>query len=152
MINSAKRAGKIDDHKLWKSIENVSELLEDLYVGHDKEYCKFLRKQHELLFGQHYDKEFARSDVAMLSYSDKNNTTHTGEHWSIEQIEELSHTLQLPKDYTVWDLYVAANVMYSDLCRHFNDEQIIQVTCSLFFHDEDYKGEGKIWEYMSYMI
>lgn len=151
MMYSARKAGLVDDHKLWKSIENVSELIDGIYNGHDAEYCNFLRNQHELLFGKHYDKEFAKNDVGKLSYTDKANETHSGEHWSIGQIEELSHTLKVPQNNTVWDLYVAANVMYSDLCKTFDEEQIIQITCSLFFHDEDYSGEGKIWDYMKIM-
>ena len=46
--------------------------------------------------------------------------------------------------------YVAFNLMYSDLCRKFDDGQILDAAWLFYFADEDWPNGGstKVWDYV----
>jgi hypothetical protein len=57
----------------------------------------------------------------------------------------------MPSSVNEWDMYVAANILHSDLCKELDDEAILKSTYAFFFKDEDWSSEGsstKIWDYM----
>lgn len=149
LIISAKKAGITDEHKMWKSIENVGELLECMKEEHPKEYCNFMREQHSLFYGCHYTEEIAKHDVDLLKYTDAAGNKKSGAHWTPEQIKSATASMNFPQGTTLWDAYVAMNASYADFCKHFDEEQILQMGYDFYFNDEDWNGEGKIWHYMS---
>ena len=42
-----------------------------------------------------------------------------------------------------------AKQLYADLCKRFDDKQVLDAMHSFFFADEDWPGNNKIWYYMS---
>lgn len=134
--------------KMWESVDLVNGLLGEMERVHPDRIRKFKRGQHRILFGGHYDECLAMEDVSHLRYTDSSETEHQGAHWTIDQIEMATEGLTFPSDVTRWDKYVAFNAAYSDFCKYFGDEQILQIGYAFYFADEDWKGNDKIWDYM----
>lgn len=145
MVMQAKKDGKASEEKMWQSIAQVEELLEHV---DEPTRQKFLRDQHEMMYGPHYNPTFAEYDLSRIAYTDRDNAHRKGPHWTREQALQAITTR--PKAVTECDIYVAANVMYSDLCGVFDDAQIIKATVAFFLEDED-APEGKIWRYVAAM-
>lgn len=57
--------------------------------------------------------------------------------------------MTFPDGTTKWDKYVAFNAAYADFCKSFSDEDVLRIAYDFYFADEDWKGNGKIWTYMS---
>jgi hypothetical protein len=114
---------------------------------HDGYEC-IVRKLSEHLHGKHYCEESAMRDVYKIRYSDNNGAEHRGPHWTVEQVEAATAGKKFPEGTTTWDKYIAYNNTYADLCKILPEEQILKVAYAMWFADEDWKGEGKIWEYM----
>lgn len=143
----AKNGG--DEKKMWSSVEVTAEAMEYLKeVAPEKHEC-IMRKLSEALYGKHYSEELALADVAKLHYTDATGTKHTGAHWTVEQVEAAFAGKSFPTGTTKYDRYVAANVFYSDLCCVLDEKQVLAATYAFWFADEDWKGDGKIWDYMS---
>lgn len=148
MIESARQHGVTNEDKMWRSITAVGSLLDEI----DDESAKlhFMRKQHEILYGRHYDELTAEGDVKILSWTDRDGVHHSGPHWSVQEVENGMRSMTMPACTTKWDKYVAANVMYADTCKVLSDDQILKAACSFFLTDEDWPNkDAKIWDYMS---
>jgi hypothetical protein len=39
--------------------------------------------------------------------------------------------------------------MWHDMRKAFADDQVLTIAWLFFFADEDYKGEGKVWQFMN---
>lgn len=148
MIEEARRAGKGTELAMWASIESVSDLLEDLKEDYPEKYWAFLRKTHEDMYGKHYNEEFAQWDIEQMHSTDPNGMHHKGAHWSKAEVTQAMHGHPMPAEVTECDKWVAANAMWHDLHRGFDDKQVILATILFFFSDEDWAGDGKIWRYM----
>jgi hypothetical protein len=59
------------------------------------------------------------------------------------------HGKPMPAGVTDCDKWVAANAMWHDLNKKFDDGQVIHAAILFFLSDEDWPGQGKIWEYMN---
>ena len=149
MVEHARQAGLTTEKTMWESIDSFSELLEELKDAHPELYWKFMRKQHGLIFHRHYDEAFAMWDVAQMFYTDKNGEKHSGAHWTADQIETATAGFKFPQGSNKWDKYVAFNAAYADLCKDFDDGDILKAGFLLYFADEDWGSTTKIWEYMS---
>lgn len=150
MIESANLGeGSLSTRKMWESVDRISEFLERMAKVSPKAVKEFLRGQHRVLFGGHYDEPFAMEDVASLSYTDASGEEHVGPHWTADQVESATKELTFPPEVTAWDRYVAFNAAYADFCKYFCDEQILQIGYAFYFQDEDWDGNEKIWDYMS---
>ncbi len=57
--------------------------------------------------------------------------------------------MTFPNGTTKFDRFVAFNAAYADFCKSFSDEDVLRIAYDFYFADEDWKGSGKIWEYMS---
>ena len=136
------------EQAMWSSISAVDDLLDNI----DDEDVKmhFLREQHEALYGPHYDETFSDYDVSRPQWRDANGVAHSGAHWTRDQVKTALSNKQMPQGTTACDMWVAANVMYSDLLRDFDESQILKATYSFFFADDD-APEGKIWHYVEAM-
>lgn len=139
MLEEAKHKGVTSDKVMWQSIDDVEDMLCMMKKEHPEKYWAFMRKQHGLLYNNHYTEEFARWDVEQMK--------PLGMYWTPKQVEDVSKTMTLPSGTTLWDVFVALNAFKNDLNGLFSDEQIIKAAHAFWFADKDWKGKNKIWEY-----
>lgn len=149
MVDSAKAAGNTNERMMWESIDSFSELLEEIREAHPQLYWDFMRKQHGIMHHGHYGEAFALYDVSKLMYTDKNGMKHVGAHWTIEQIETATAGMRFPAGVTKWDKYVAFNAAYADLCKVLDEEEILKAGHALYFADEDWGSDTKVWDMYS---
>ena len=149
MIEQARKDGVASEKTMWESIASVNDLLVIMDASHPEMVQKFLRKQHELMYGPHYNEMWAIKAVAGIEYTDREGKKRTGAYWTVEQVEDATRSMSFPTGTTKWDKFVALNVFRSDVCRQLTDSDIINSASAFFFADEDYNSEGKIWHYMS---
>lgn len=147
MIEEARKTGRASEEAMWRSVENVEELLEEIKEHHPDMYHHFIRKEHEALYGPHFDCQFAKYTVEGLEYTDAEGVRQTGAHWTPEQVEAAWARKAFKPGTTPWDKYVGANAMYADLCKEFSDEEVLKAAYLFYFADEDWKGDGKVWQY-----
>lgn len=151
MIEDAKAKGLTSEKTMWQGIDDIEAMLCVMKKEHPDKYWAFIRKQHEIIYCGHYTEDFAMWDVSQLKYTNKKGEKKQGGYWTAEQIEDATKGMSFPMGTTKWDKYVAANVAHSDLCKKFDDEQIIGMMYLFFFADEDWgngKNVTKIWDYM----
>lgn len=143
-------AMKSSDSKMIAKSESLVMGAFDFMREHDiHKYDKLVREMHETVHGPHYSEDYAEQDVAKLRYTDAAGNVHSGPHWTKAQVIAATSGLEFPKGTTDCDKYVAYNATYADFSKEFNDEQILKMAYRFWFADEDWHGEGKIWEYMS---
>jgi hypothetical protein len=150
MLEEAKNAGLTNEKIMWKSIAGVSEMLQLVKRDHPEMYWEFMREQHGILYGNHYNESFAIHDVSMIRYTDRMGKKCEGPYWTLEQIESAAKGMAYPAGTTKWDKYVAFNGFYADTCTVLEEEQIIKAAHKFYFMDED-APQGKIWLYMEAM-
>lgn len=148
MIETAKQSGAYTDKTMWQSVSSMSDLLEKLKETDEKMYWRFIRRQHGILYANHYSEDFALHDVANMQHTCKDGRKHSGAHWTSEEIEEAVKGMTFPSGVNRWDRYVAFNAAASDFCKHFDDKQILQIAYDFYFADEDFPGNDKVWCYM----
>lgn len=149
IVMKAKAAGVTTEKTMWESIEAFSELLEELKESHPDKYWEFMREQMGIMYHGHYDEAFAFYDVGQMTWTDRNGMKHSGAHWTPDQVEQATGSMRFPAGTTKWDKYVAFNAAYSDLCKEFDEGQILKAGFLLYFADEDWGDSTKVWEYMS---
>ena len=91
---------------------------------------------------------FAMHDVENIEYTDRQGQKRKGAYWTLEQVKEAVKDYKFPNGTNDYDVFVAANIMHSDLCKKFDDKQILDAMYSFFFADEDWGGGNKVWYYM----
>lgn len=153
MIELAQEKGLTSEKLMWESVEKMDKMLCLLKKEHPEEYWEFMREQHSVLWKGHYSEEFAEHDIKHLRYKDKEGKEHSGGYWSKEDVLEVTKGLAFPSGTNDCDKWVAYNVMYSDLHKAFDDEQILKAAYVFFFADDDfdYSKGSKIWEYTEAM-
>lgn len=140
MIEEAQAKGLGSEKIMWQSVGDIDEMLCTLKEEHPDKYWKFIRKQHGLLYGNHYTEDFAKWDVEQMK--------PLGMHWTVAQIEEATRGLPHPSDTTMWDKFVAYNAFANDLHGTIPDDLIIKAAHAFWFADKDWVGGGKIWRYI----
>jgi hypothetical protein len=140
MIEEAKKKGLASEKAMWESVEDLDDMLCDMKREHPDKYWKFIRKQHGIMYNNHYDEQFARWDVEQMK--------PLGAYWTPAQIEEATKSQPHPTGTTVWDKYVAYNAFANDLHGVIPDDHILKAAHAFWFADKDWVGEGKIWRYM----
>lgn len=150
MVNHAKKSGVTNEQTMWDSIDSFSELLEELKESHPKLYWDFMRKQHGIMFHNHYDEAFALYDVAQMHSTNKSGERKEGAHWTCEQIESATAGMKFHNGTTKWDKFVGFNAAYHDWNKHFEDADILRIGYAFYFADEDWGSDTKVWEYMSH--
>lgn len=118
-------------------------------AAHEEKYWALMRDVFGILTDGHYNEEFATYDVSGIEYTDRSGAKHKGAHWSMEQVKEATKDYKFPAGVNEWDIFVAANALYADLCKRFDDKQVLDAMHSFFFADEDWPGNNKIWHYMA---
>lgn len=149
LIERYAKNGGGDEKKMWASIAVTSKAMDYIKETNPGMYDCLTRELSEVLNGKHYSEEFAKKDVAKLQYTNANGEKKTGAYWTKDEIEAATANQTFPKGTTVWDKYVAYNATYADFCKKFDDEQILCMAYIFWFSDEDWKSDGKIWDYMS---
>lgn len=150
MFKSAKDKGVANESKMWDSVSALDPAMELLEREHPDEYWKMMRRQHEILFGPHYDEEFAEYDIDQLHWTDSNGQKHHGAHWTKQQVLDATAGMSFPSGTTDCDKWVAMNSWYSDLCKDMAEDMILKTGYRYFFADED-ANAGKIWRYTNAM-
>lgn len=140
MIEEAKAKGLTSERIMWDSVDDLDDMLCEMKREHPEKYWKFMRKQHGLLYNNHYDKTFAEWDVEQMK--------PLGAYWTANQIEDATKAMVFPNGTTVWDKYVAFNAFANDLHGVLPDDQILKAAHAFWFADKDFKKEGKIWMYV----
>ena len=64
MIDDAKAKGLTSEKVMWASVDDMDNLLCVMKKEHPKEYWEFMRKQHGIMFHNHYDAAFAEYAVS----------------------------------------------------------------------------------------
>ena len=139
--------GKGED-KMWQSVAILSEAIEPMKDTDKEAYWCILRKMYGVMGDGHYNEEFAMYDVSQIMYTNRRGEKRMGAYWTVEQVEEATKAYPFPTGVNKWDKYVAANLAYSDLCKKFEDAQILDAMYLLYFADEDWHGSTKVWDYM----
>ena len=148
MVENAVQNGA-DEKQMWKSVSLVADMMDYIKESAPDKYDCFLRKFNETLNGKHYTEEFAKQDVSQLHYTGRDGNEHHGAHWTVDEIETATAGMTFPNGTTKWDKYVSYNAAYADFCKSFTDEDVLRIAYDFYFADEDWKGSGKIWTYMS---
>lgn len=150
MFRQAKEKGVANESKMWESVAALDPAMEILEREHPDEYWQMMRRQHEILWGPHYDETFADYDVDQLTWTGKDGQKHHGAHWSRQQVMDATAGMTFPQSTTDCDKYVAFNSFYSDMCQELDEATILKAAHRFYFQDEDAPA-GKIWRYMQCM-
>ena len=103
---------------------------------------QFLKRQYELIYGRHFNKECANEEVSYMHHEDEQ-----GEVITIEEVRKYHRD-----EITEWDAYVAYNYTIHnlsdiDICR----ETKIEIAEKEWFEDENFNPSSeKVWEYFSF--
>jgi len=136
LIKNAKANGVASEKAMWQSVDNLNDVLCVIKEEHPEMYMAFMRKQHESLYGPHYDRHFADADVEKIRYTNASGEKKSGAHWNMDQILDATKSMPFPQGTTPWDKYVAFNSFYAAFRFYFADEDA---------------PVGKVWEYMTAM-
>ena len=146
-----------DEASMWKHIEVMDELLEEMEKPHKERYWEVLRDTHEIMYGKHFDKEYAEWEVEHMYHKDKEGRIHRGEHWPYEDTTAVMsrYKAMLPAEVTACDFYVALNAQWHDyycwMREHFSaeeaEEAIIESAVRFWFLDDDWEDATKVWCY-----
>ena len=134
------------------------EHLEKMREHHPDMYWEMMRDTHELMYGKHFDKEYAEWEVEQMHHKSPDGKVYKGEHWSYEQTTEVmqKYRSKISAEITPCDFYVALNTQWHDyICwakEHFPNEAdaenaIIEMAVRFWFMDDDWEGNDKVWVY-----
>lgn len=151
ILELVQKYGKgLGESKMWQSVSVLSEALEPMKESDKNGYWCTMRKMHNVMSDGHYNEEFAMYDVSHIEYTNRAGERKQGAYWSVEQVEEATKGYKFPAGVNKWDKYVAFNGMRADLCKKFDDAQVLDAAFAFFFADEDWGNNSstKIWDYM----
>ena len=63
MIEEAKKKGLTSEKVMWESVDDLDEMLCAIKKEHPDMFWNFIRKQHGIMYNNHYDEKFAMWDV-----------------------------------------------------------------------------------------
>lgn len=156
MLKHYKEKGLFSEAKMWESIECLDELLEEMEEDCPDKFWEFMRDQHEIFMGPHFDEKFAKYQVEHMHHKGTDGKEYKGAKWDIEQTNSVMSKYKsvLPSGTTEWDFFVALNASYHDHCNEYKEwfadkyeERIIEEAVNFYFKDDD-APNGKVWYYM----
>lgn len=147
-----------DEGVMWRSVALMDGLLEEMAEHHKERYWEVLRDTHELMYGKHFDKEYAEWQVEWMHHKSPDGKVYKGEHWTMDQTSEVMQKYRgkISAEITPGDFYVALNTQWHDyICwakEHFPNEAdaenaIIEMAVRFWFMDDDWGDNCKVWEY-----
>lgn len=158
MVDHAKKAGVTNEKTMWESIDSFSELLEELKEKHPDMYWEFIRKQHAIMYHNHYNEEFAMWEIEHMFYKDKNGEIHNSPRWNKAQYRaayDINKMRLRNQSVNMWDFAVTLEMIASDNHNLYKtwwtdindaelDKKFIDAAVN-YLNDDDDKDEGKIW-------
>jgi hypothetical protein len=134
------------------------EHLEEMREHHPDKYWEMMRRTHEMMYGKHFDKEYAEWEVEQMHHKSPDGKVYKGEHWTMEQTTDamMKYKMKLSPEITPGDFYVALNTQWHDyICwakEHFPNEAdaenaIVEMAVRFWFMDDDWGDNCKVWEY-----
>lgn len=158
LIKGNYAAVKGNDGIMWANIELVDELLEGVREAHPDRYWAFMRQVHELMYGKHFDAEYAEWEVEQMYHIGDDGKEYKGEHWTMRDAASVAQKYRgrYPGEYNEYDIYVALNAQWHDaICvakRHFPsieeaEDYIIDETIAVWLNDSDWPVHDKVWRY-----
>jgi hypothetical protein len=147
-----------DEGVMWGSIEMWDKHLEEMREHHPDKYWEMMRHTHEMMYGKHFDKEYAEWEVEQMHHKAPDGKMYKGEHWTMDQTTSvmMKYKMKLSPEITPCDFYVALNAEWHDyICwakEHFPNEAdaenaIIEMAVRFWFMDDDWGDNCKVWEY-----
>ena len=147
-----------DEGVMWGSIEMWDKHLEDMREHHPEKYWEMMRRTQEMMYGKHFDKEYAEWEVEQMHHKSPDGKVYKGEHWTMEETTGvmMKYKTKLSPEITPCDFYVALNTEWHDyICwakEHFPNEAdaenaIIEMAVRFWFMDDDWDGNTKVWCY-----
>lgn len=148
---------KGDEKVMKQSVRLVSNLLEKMKEHHPEMYWEFMRDHHEIMYGKHFNRDYAEWEVAQMHHK-CGDKTYKGEHWSHEQTTDVmsSYKTTLPAEITPCDFFVALNSQWHDYhCLYMSlfpseeeaEKAIIESAIKFWFKDDDWDCNTKVWRY-----
>ena len=160
LLKEYKKQGNFDEGKMWESVDVLDAvILSKLEEREPELYWEFMRDQHEIFCGPHFDEKFARWEMARMCHKDARGNIHKGEHWADSDVMTVynKYKSKLPAGSTVWDFAVAITANWHDKIGDYLDwfgdkaeERVIEDAVRFYFLDDD-APEGKIWRYVRAM-
>ena len=146
-----------DDKVMWASIEMWDKHLEEMREHHPDKYWEMMRRTHEMMYGKHFDKEYAEWEVEQMHHK-CGDKVYKGEHWSHEETSAVmvKYKPTLSPEITPCDFYVALNTQWHDyhcwLKSLYPTEEeveraVIESAVRFWFKDDDWEGNDKVWMY-----
>lgn len=153
--NIAKFKG--DEKTMWESVRSVDKLLERMKEHHPDIYWDFMREQHEIMYGKHFDEKYAKWEVEQMLHKSPDGKVYKGEHWSYEDASAvlMKHRHQLPTWITECDFYVAVNAQWHDYaCWATNtygtveqaENAIVEMAIAYWSKGSSRDIDGAIWD------
>lgn len=156
MIEEARAKGLTSEKIMYASIDDVQELLLTIKEAHPDLYWKFIKRQHEHMFGCHYNEAFGMWRIEQMYYKDKKGDVHRAPHWTKDQYKTAYESVKakIPASYNWWDFAVALESQYADtICLYRSwwpeatdaelDAKVVDATVN-FLNDDD-NLECKVW-------
>ena len=148
---------KGDEKVMRQSVTLVSDLLEKMKEHHPELYWEFMRDHHEIMFGKHFNRDYALWEVEQMHHK-CGDKVYKGEHWSYDQTADVmaDYKATLPAEITPCDFYVALNNQWHDYhCLYMSlfpseeeaEKAIIESAIKFWFKDDDWAGNDKVWVY-----
>lgn len=146
-----------DDSVMWGNVEMWDKHLEEMREPHPDKYWEIMRNTHEMMYGKHFDKEYAEWQVERMHHK-CGDKVYKGEHWNLETTTSVMGNYRniLPSEVTACDFYVALNAQWHDyqctMSQLFSteaevDKAIIEGAIAFWFKDDDWPGADKVWVY-----
>ena len=160
ILNDYKKRGNFSEDKMWVSVDVLDDVILSKLEEKDPElYWDFMRDQHEIFCGPHFDEKFGKWEIEQMMHKDEKGNVHKGEHWGASDVKGVfeKYRGKLRAGVTMWDVAVALNANWHDKVELWSkwwaqgvDEKIIEDAIHFYFMDDD-APDGKVWLYMRAM-
>ena len=145
---------------MWSTVRVISDAVEkDMSEAAKK---KLMRHLYKVMSDGHYNEEFAKEDVAKMYYTDANGEGRFAPYWTDEQVASVYESVHssIPKEYNMWDFYVALQMQKSDLCPMYRkwfpnatpeemDKKFIDSAVNWLNDPDNPYGTTKVWSYLN---
>ena len=146
---------------MWTTVKIVSDAIDKSMDDASKHHL--MRSVYGGMSGGHYNEHFAKEDVAKMYYTDANGEVHHAPYWTEGQVEAVYESVRssFPKEYNMWDFYVALNMEKSDKCPLYKkwfpnatpedmDKKFIESAINWLNDPDNPYGNSKVWGYMNH--
>ena len=147
------------EETMWKTVQAVSEMVE-AKMDEESKRC-LIRSVYASMSGGHYDRDFAKEDVACMYYTDPSGMKHYAPYWTEEQMVGVYARVKakIPA-YNVWDFCVTMNMIASDNWRLLHEwfpdmdmdafsNKVAEMAVNWLNDPDSPYGTRKIWDYLN---